>query len=140
MNIKKCIAVMSLVLLCLSGAKTMAETAVVVHPSNNSEFSKETVKRLFLGKDKAFSSGEVSVPVNVGISEDIRVSFDKKVLTKTSNQIKAYWSKLVFTGKDAPPIEVDINEVKDLIAANPNMIGYIPSSEVDSTVRVAYTY
>jgi hypothetical protein len=52
-------------------------------------------------------------------------------------QVKATWSRLVFTGKASPPKELpDAAAVKKAVAADPKAIGYIEKSEVDSTVKV----
>lgn len=83
-----------------------AELVVVVHPANNNTISEKQVKRIFLGKDKKFSDGTESIPVNQSQDNDVRQAFDENMLGRSSSQISAYWSKLVFTGKGIPPKEV----------------------------------
>ncbi|SDD77089.1 hypothetical protein SAMN05428966_105342 [Massilia sp. PDC64] len=56
------------------------------------------------------------------------------------SQVKALWSKLVFTGKATMPKEVGSSaDVRKAVAANPKAIGYIEKSAVDATVKVIYT-
>jgi ABC-type phosphate transport system substrate-binding protein len=56
------------------------------------------------------------------------------------SQVKALWSKLVFTGKATMPKEVGgSTDVRKAVAANPKAIGYIEKSAVDATVKVIYT-
>jgi ABC-type phosphate transport system substrate-binding protein len=70
-----------------------------------------------------------------------RGDFEKKVLNKSASQIKAYWSKLVFTGKGTPPKEVSSDaEVINLIKSNPNLIGYVDESSVTGDVKVIATF
>ena len=58
-------------------------------------------------------------------------------LGKTSAQVKAAWSRLTFSGKATPPKELGSSaEVKKMVAANPNAVGYIEKSAVDGTVKV----
>ena len=54
--------------------------------------------------------------------------------------MKAYWSKLVFTGKGTPPAEL-ANEAAVLshVAANPDAIGYVDAASVDGSVKVVLT-
>lgn len=126
-------------LFCLTGL-SWAEVAVIVHPSTNFEvLSENDVSRLFLGKIKTFPSGERAVPVNLSEGSSVRNKFNEVVCKKNSSQYKAYWSQLVFTGKGTPPNDVgDDGAVKALIAANPNMIGYIDAEAVDATVKVVF--
>jgi len=61
----------------------------------------------------------------------------KQILNKTESQLKAYWSKLVFSGQGQPPKVVDSSaEMLSLIAANPNMTGFVDVSEVNDSVKV----
>ncbi len=120
----------------------VAETAVIVSAGNgNATMDADTISRIFLGKASSFPDGSPAVPVDQSEGSDVRNDFTDKVLGKSAGQLKAYWSRLVFTGKGTPPKEVGNNAaVKSLVAANPNMIGYIDSSAVDDTVKVVYSY
>ena len=119
---------------------TWAEVVVIVHPSAGFDsLSEEDVSRLFLGKSKNFPSGALAVPVNQDEGKFVRETFNQVICNKNSSQYKAYWSRLVFTGKGTPPSDAgDDSAVKALISANPNMIGYIDASAVDATVKVVY--
>jgi hypothetical protein len=51
--------------------------------------------------------------------------------------MKAYWSKLVFTGRGNPPREVaNVEALRRLVAGDPNAIGYLERSLVDSRLRI----
>jgi ABC-type phosphate transport system substrate-binding protein len=114
-----------------------AELTVVVNPANASALDSKTIQRIFLGKEKKFSDGTESLPVNQGADNEIRQNFDQEVLGRSSSQVSAYWSKLVFTGKGIPPKEVMTDaEVIDLVSKNPSVIGYIDSSSVTDAVKV----
>jgi ABC-type phosphate transport system substrate-binding protein len=128
--------------LLLGSASTYAETAIIVSKSNaNTSMDSSTVSRIYLGKLSKFSNGEPAVPVDQSEGSATRDAFNGSVLGKSSSQLKAYWSRLIFTGKGTPPKEVgDDAAVKKLVAANPNMIGYIDSAAVDDTVKVVLTF
>ena len=116
---------------------TYASQVVVVSANNSAEIRESNIPRIFLGKIKSFSSGDSILPINQKPGSDSRVEFDKKVLGKSGSQVKAYWSKLMFSGKGKPPKEMTSDSaVKAYIAENPNAIGYIDEANVDATVKV----
>ncbi|MBV1877636.1 MAG: phosphate ABC transporter substrate-binding protein [Pseudomonadales bacterium] len=128
------------VLLLIPAYSAFAEIAVIVHPSNGTAMEKGVIAKIFLGKTKKFPGGGTAVPMNQPEASAERAAFNKQALNKTSAQLKAYWSKLVFTGKGTPPREVDSGEMKSLISANPNLIGYIDAAQADDSVRVIHKY
>lgn len=127
--------------LCLVSGLASAEVAVIVHPSNNATLDQAEITRLFTGRGAAFSSGAKATPLNLADSAPARGEFDSKVLGKSSSQMKAYWSKLVFTGKGTPPKELGSDaEIVDLVSQNPNVIGYIDKASVTDKVKVLATF
>lgn len=126
--------------LLLAPLSVNAAIAVVVHPSNQTSLTQEDLVRLYTGKLSAFPDGSSAVPVNLADSVALRADFDQKALGRSSSQVKAYWSKLVFTGKGTPPKEVvSDNEVLTLVASNPNLIGYVSAAAVSDKVKVLLT-
>jgi ABC-type phosphate transport system substrate-binding protein len=112
-----------------------AETVVIVNKANPAtRMFSEQASQFFLGKSAMFT------PVDQPESSPIRADFYHKVADKDPAQVKAIWSKLVFTGKATPPKEYASNaEVKKAVAADPKAIGYIDKSAVDDTVKVILT-
>jgi len=113
----------------------MADVVVVVNPkAAESSMTKDQVAQFFLGKSTSMS------PVDQPESAPIRAEFYKKVTDKEASQVKALWSKLVFTGKATMPKEAaDSAAVKKMVASDPKAIGYIEKSAVDASVKVIYT-
>ena len=115
----------------------LAELVVVVNPANSNALNEKVVQRIFLGKDKKFADGTETIAVNLVGDNALRAQFDQDVLGRSSSQVAAYWSKLVFTGKGIPPKEVSSDaDVIDLVAKNPSVIGYIDRSSVTDAVKV----
>ena len=83
-----------------------AEVAVIVHPSNAAALDADAVSKLFLGREKSFPGGAAAVPLALGDDAAATAEFNDKILKKPSSQLKAYWSKLIFTGKGTPPKEM----------------------------------
>lgn len=126
--------------LCLTGIlQANAEIAIIVHPDNASTFNDDEIKRLFLGKSKSFPSGEKATPLTLA-DNTVTDDFNKKVLNKSSSQVKAYWSKLVFTGKGMPPKELSSSDLISEVSANPEMIGYIDAAQVSDKVKVVASF
>jgi ABC-type phosphate transport system substrate-binding protein len=62
------------------------------------------------------------------------------VIGRDNAQIKAIWSKILFTGRGLPPKQLpDSEAIKKAVAANPNAVGYIEKSLVDASVKVVLT-
>ncbi len=123
--------------LLLATSSVFAELVVVVNPANSNTLDSKTVQRIFLGKDKKFADGNESIAVNQSAETEIRQDFDEAVLGRSSSQVSAYWSKLVFTGKGIPPKEVGSDaEVIDLVSKNPSVIGYINRASVTDAVKI----
>mgnify|MGYP000430437141 CR=1 FL=1 len=130
-----------LVLITIFTNTSHAEVAVVVNKSNTSELSESQIKNMFLGKLGQFSDGTEAMPVLFEASEATRVEFDDTVLKRKTSQIDALWSKLIFTGRRTPPVQVkDATAVLKEVSMNPKAIGYINSKDVTDSVRVVATY
>ncbi len=114
-----------------------AEVAVIVHPSNAATLDADAVSKLFLGREKSFPGGAAAVPLALSDDAAATAEFNDKILKKPSSQLKAYWSKLIFTGKGTPPKEIASDaEMVKLISSNPNMIGFVDAKAVDGSVKV----
>lgn len=123
------------VVLSATSLSAFAELVVVVNPKSTSgNMNQEQISQFFLGISTTMR------PLDQADGSAIRTEFYKKVADKEPSQVKAIWSKLVFTGKGKPPKEYSSSaEVKKAIEADPNAIGYIEKSAVDSNVKVILT-
>ena len=111
--------------------------AVVSAKSSVTRLSTSQLADIFLGKVSRFPDGSLAVPVDLGDGCAERDQFYAKVAGKTPAQIKAYWSKIIFTGRGQPPKVVQNgSDMKEYVAANIDAIGYIDSMMVDDSVRV----
>jgi hypothetical protein len=99
---------------------------VIVHPSNTADLDKSSIARIFLGKAKSFPDGSSVTPLDQSEGSAITNDFNSKVLGRSASQLKAYWSKRVFTGKGTPPKKVATDaEIIEMVSKNPDMIAYI---------------
>lgn len=127
--------------LSLTALPAFAEIVVIVSAkSAATALTEEQAADVFLGKSSTLPGGGQAVPVDQSESSAVREQFYNKVAGKTGAQMKAYWSKLIFTGKGQAPKDAgDSAAVKALVAGNPNIIGYIDKSAADATVKVLLT-
>jgi len=121
----------------LFAAAVNAEVEIIVHPSNATSLDKDSIQRIYLGKTRAFPGGGEAVPITLPSADAATEDFTSNVLSRTPQQLKAYWAKMVFTGKGTPPREVaNAEEMKKLISSNPSLIGFIPAGSADASVKV----
>ncbi|MDE2075633.1 MAG: phosphate ABC transporter substrate-binding protein [Burkholderiales bacterium] len=114
-----------------------ADPVVIVNPKVTVKLSDAEVKNLYLGAAKGLPDGTSIVLLAVK-SGPTRDEFMTKVLGRTETQYRAVWSRLMFTGTGQPPKEIESDdEVKRLVAHNPNLMGFIDSSKLDDSIRDA---
>ncbi|CAM4394892.1 phosphate ABC transporter substrate-binding protein [Pseudoalteromonas ostreae] len=117
-----------------------AGVTVIVNTGNANTIDQDEIKKIYLGKSKSFADGVKVNPVNQN-GNSITDEFNDKVIGKSSSQLNAYWSKLVFTGKGTPPEKLDNDQaVINFVSSNADAIGYIDSSKVSDAVKVIATF
>lgn len=117
-----------------------AGVTVIVNTGNANAIDQDEIKKIYLGKSKSFADGVKVNSVNQN-GNSIADEFNDKVVGKSSSQLNAYWSKLVFTGKGTPPEKLDYDQaVIDFVSSNADAIGYIDSSKVSDAVKVIATF
>jgi ABC-type phosphate transport system substrate-binding protein len=125
-------------LLALAGNIAAAEVVAVVSPQNpTTTLSRKEVSNIFLGKTNRFPNGQPAVPIDQAEGSQPRQEFYRNVSNQQPADLKAYWSRMIFTGRGQPPMVVDRDEqVKKALAGRPTGIGYIDRTSVDDTVKV----
>jgi len=131
-------------LLCLSSmlysSVVAADIAIIANPGFAAESATAAeVKRLFLGKSTSISGAD-AMPLDHKNGDAEWQQFYDAVVGKNASQLRAYWSRLVFTGKGKPPKALDDDvEVVSAIAADSSLIGYVDVNSVTSDVKVLLT-
>jgi ABC-type phosphate transport system substrate-binding protein len=96
----------------------------------------DQVAAIFLGQSARFPDGTEAAPLDQRVGAPLRDEFYMRVTSKTPALLKAWWSKMVFTGRGQPPTEAaDSAAVRRRVADNPDTIGYIDRAALDSSVR-----
>lgn len=119
--------------LITSGATLAGEVVVIVNRAA-AEPTKQQVTDVYLGRSRLFT------PLDHPEDSSIRADFYRKATDRDLAQVKAAWSRLVFTGRGQPPKDLpDAAAVKRAVAADPKAIGYIDKSALDASVKAAFT-
>src|SRR3954466_4475346 len=129
MNAKLKRLLAGLALAALSSA-ALGQDAVPVRAARSPIASLDAaqVADIFLGKTSRFPDGSIAMPVDQGEDSPVRDRFYAQFAGKSPAQVKAYWSKIIFTGRGQPPRQAaDSTEVKRIVSDNPHAIGYIDS-------------
>jgi ABC-type phosphate transport system substrate-binding protein len=124
----------------LTNGVAMADVVVVVSAKSAvAALSKAQVEDIFLGKTIRFPDGAPALAIDQAEGSAVRDEFYSKVAGKSAAQIKAYWSKIIFTGRGQPPPSVpNTIEMMKRIAASPAAIGYIDRDMINDSVRVVF--
>ena len=134
------IAALLAIPLLAAGLPSLAQEDVVPVVSSRSTVTSLTAAQLadiFLGKTSRFPDGTLAVPIDQSEESPARERFYSSFTGKSPAQLKAHWSKIIFTGRGQPPVQAASGiEAKRLIAAIPYAIGYVDAAMVDSSLRV----
>jgi ABC-type phosphate transport system substrate-binding protein len=125
-------------LMHLALSQALAEDVVVViNKENNNHIDLAYVAKIYSGAVRSWPDGSAVVALDYPEDTDVRAQFSSKVLNRSVANMRAIWSQNIFSGKGLPPrvIATD-DEIKRAISANKYSIGYMPASQVDSSVKV----
>ena len=130
--------VIGLVLALSASATAAADVVPVVSVKSSIQaLSRNELTDIFLGKKMRFPNGQQAIPLDQEVGSPSRDQFYSSVVGISAVQLKAHWSKIIFTGRGKPPKAVaDGVQLRKLIAADAQSIGYIDRELVDDSVRV----
>jgi ABC-type phosphate transport system substrate-binding protein len=124
-------ALVALTLGLLLAASARAQDIVVIANPAAAPISKEQIADIYLARNNAWT------PIDQSAGSPIYAEFYKKATGRDTAQVKAIWSRILFTGRGVPPKQLlDSAAVKKAVAANPKAVGYIEKSAVDASVKV----
>lgn len=113
------------------------EIVVVAGPASPIEsLSAQQAAQLYLGRVQHLADG---TPVTLADlpAGALRDRFYEQLTGRNPAQIRAYWSRMVFTGRALPPTEVaNVDELRTRLASDPQLIGYMPAKIAGNDVRV----
>lgn len=139
MTLLRIVAALLLFALALAPGFSHAQdvVAVVSAKSPISAIGPGQLADIFLGKATRLPDGTPAVAIDQQEDSPVRDRFYVQLTGKSPAQVKAHWSKIIFTGRGQPPKQYATGaEARKAIADNPNAIGYLETGLVDESVRV----
>ena len=126
-----------LVATILSASASAEEVAVIVNKSNANLVDRALVVKLYTGAARSWPDGSPVFVLDQAEDSPARAEFYAQVIGKSAATMKAIWAQNIFSGRGLPPklANPDV-EMKKLVSANKNAIGYISASAVDDSVKV----
>lgn len=121
-----------------------AQADIVVIANVNSPIdtlTREEVKRIYLKKLKnlAWVNHLDVFPIGQSSDYDMENAFYAQVAQKDRYQLRAYWARLLFTGKDKPPRDGWNDEgVMQLVSEHSGAIGFIRESALRQQFKVIF--
>ncbi|HEX8604642.1 MAG TPA: phosphate ABC transporter substrate-binding protein [Pseudoduganella sp.] len=131
---------LALVAALAAGSAQAADLVVIVSArAPVTALRADQVADIFLSEANRFPDGSEAIAIDQQIGTVLRNEFYDRVAHRSPALMKAYWTKMVFTGRGQPPREAAGSAVRKLVAENPGMIGYIDRADLDPTVRAVLT-
>jgi len=118
----------------------MGDVVIVVGAKSSlSALTSEDAKKVFMARKRILPNGLTAAPVLQKDASNATKVFRERVLKKSAAQLRAYWAKLIFSGKGSPPPTVKSgDEVKEYVANTPGGIGYMDEADLDPSVKVVH--
>ncbi|NEV62090.1 hypothetical protein [Thiorhodococcus minor] len=131
-----------LLLFSLATAESNDRSGIVVVMSANSgieALTREQVINIFFGRFRKLPNGETAVPVDQPAGAPLKSAFYRQLVNKDLAEIRAYWARLVFSGRTAPPEQTKTEqEALQLLLEQPGAVGYLWEGSLPPRLRVVF--
>ena len=134
---KKIIFFLIVGFICVSSS--FSDEYVVVSNQNMKELSASQIKAIFLKKLTILNDIKV-VPVNLGLGDEVRLKFEKKILKMNFSRLKTYWTKQHYLGHRPPVSMKSQKSIKAFVKKVDGSIGYIKAIDIDNDLKIIYKW
>ncbi len=136
-GMRRHVVALALGLAALYGHAGAAEVVLVASThSRIPALSSDEAAQLYLGRRTTLEDGTQVSLYDLPTSA-ARDRFYTLLTGKNPSQIRAYWSRQVFTGRALPPREASSPaDLPSLLLNDPSAIGYLPDGPLDPRLRV----
>ena len=94
------------------------------------ELDRETAAQLYLGRRTSLPDGRSARLLDLPAGPERDLFYERLTATNPS-QIRAYWSRMVFTGRAHPPHEAnDQEDALRRVLTDPSALAYLPAASV----------
>lgn len=120
----------------LADSHSGATVIVAAKESTLDGITDKQARRVWLGKVARVNGQDVE-PTERNDKSDIHANFHKIITQKNAYQLKAYWGRLIFSGKRFPPKVFQSDaDIKHWLSQHVKAIAYISESSVDDSIKV----
>ena len=71
----------------------------------------------------------------------MRADFYRRLVNKDLNEINAYWSRLIFSGRTSPPLQASSSaDVIVWLLGQPGGVAYVDRTQVDKRLRIVMEF
>ena len=137
---KKLLRIFAFALLAMFAPLARADFYIIVHASNPQRtMTQREVVDLFMGRSRAFVSGEFAIAFDLPRDSPGRAAFYQALIGMSAAQVTSYWSRLMFSGQSMPPQPLpDEATMIEIVKRNPNAIGWVTREPTDKQVRTVF--
>ncbi|MFC3201483.1 hypothetical protein ACFOEW_06590 [Alteromonas oceani] len=120
-----------------ANASEAALAVVVAKDSKIESISKRELVDVYMGRFDVLESGQVVQPVDYENGSVFRGLFYRTLVNKNERQINAYWSRLIFSGRAKPPLQVSSPEQSlAYLRRNQSALAYMPVERVSEEMKI----
>lgn len=125
----------TLIVLCMallvSVTAQAQEIVVVAGPSSRiSSLSTDDLEKLYLGHASVNSEGQEITLYDLENSA-VRQKFYQAAFSLSLIQLRAYWARLVFTGRGRPPRQLSTEALIARLQSDEHAVGYLPIDKAE---------
>jgi hypothetical protein len=92
----------------------------------------DTLRELYLRRQRLWPNGERAMPVNLPADDPLRVAFSRRVLGRRPADLEPYWLRMYREGVQPPLVLQTSKAVCAYVAADAAAIGYVQPDAVDA--------
>ena len=120
-----------------ASASEAALAVVVAKDSKIESISKRELVDVYMGRFDVLESGQIVQPVDYENGSVFRGLFYRALVNKNERQINAYWSRLIFSGRAKPPLQVSSPEQSlAYLLRNESALAYMPVERVSEEMKI----
>lgn len=128
-------------LLGVCTASAGASLVVVMNTNSNVDsLTREEVINIFLGRFRQLPNGQAALPIDQSQDPELQADFYQRLVNKKPAEIRAYWSRLVFSGKTSPPYQAKSDQDSlQWLLGTPGGVGYMRSDARPPQLKAIFT-